>query len=291
MARHTALMCTLAALIGSALLLASRPASAPAFIKYRDTARALNGGSPRRPFPNGPLPVYYESAGVANQSRQGTTFIVDPKGTWATAAHVTDRCAAIRFVVNQRAMPPVATPVLPLGEDISLITGGVRSPSAFSIAAEVPRPGAKGYHMGFPMGAPGLVGSRLLGRTSAVRHAGQTDAILAWLEDWRTKEPVDELDGLSGGPVLNDRGQVVGIVSMASERRGRILTAMPGAVRRWLAAEAGQLSAAASPPIADRRAAVLRFQFLINHGFIRQVYCDVPPLRGTAHDDVTAHAQ
>lgn len=281
MACRQALICALAGIIGFVLLLASGPASAPAFIKYRDTARAVtDAASARRPFPAGPLPVYHERAGAAHQSRQGTSFIVDPKGTWATAAHVTDRCAAIRFVVNQRAMPPVTAPAVPLGEDISLITGGVRSPSAFAIAAEAPRPGAKGYHMGFPMGAPGMVGSRLLGSTLAIRHAGRRDGVLAWLEDWRTKETTDELDGLSGGPVLNDRGQVVGIVSMASERRGRILTAMPAAVRRWLPPEIGRLSAARALPIGDRRAAVLRFQFWINHGFIRQLYCDAPPPRG-----------
>lgn len=280
MDRRAALVCLLALSTTSVLLLASEPASPPAFVKYRHTARATNGsGSQLRPLPIVPLPIYYERAWGADQARQGTSFAIDPKGTWATAAHVTDRCAAIRFIVNERIMQPVATPPLPLGEDISLITGGVLSPTAFAIASEMPRPGAKGYHMGFPTGSPGVVGSRLLGMTSAVRHAGQTGAVLAWLEDWRTKETVDELDGLSGGPVLNDRGQVVGIVSMASERRGRILSALPVAVRRWLSAEGERLSASYAAPIADRRAAVFRLQFLINHGFIRQVYCDVLPLR------------
>lgn len=150
---------------------------------------------------------------------------------------------------------------------------------ALSLSEDAPRAGAIGYHMGFPMGSPGLIGSKLLGRTSAVRHSGQTDAVLAWVEDGSARNGITELDGLSGGPVLNDRGQVVGIVSMASERRGRILTAMPAPVRRWLAAQPAQPDARFTGPIADRSAAVAFFQFLINNGFIRQLYCDVAPRR------------
>jgi len=282
MARGTALICLLAVSSCSVLLFASKPASPPSFIKYRDAARTVPSGALRRPLPYESLPIYYERSWTADQSRQGTSFVVDPKGAWATAGHVTDHCAAIRFVVNAQIMPPVAAPAVALGEDISLITAGLQSTAALSIASGTPLPGATGYHMGFPMGSPGLVGSRLLGKTSAVRHAGQNGVVLAWLEEWRTEEMTDELDGLSGGPVLNAKGQVVGIVSMASERRGRILTAMPAAISRWLSAEGATRDARYAAPIADRRAAVSRLQFFINHGLIRQVYCDarLPPRQG-----------
>lgn len=280
MSARAASACLLAAAIGAGTLLASRPVTDIAAMGYHETARIVAGaGSPRRPTPASPLPVYYERPGGSDLSRQGTGFAIDSQGVWATAAHVTDRCGTIRFLVNQRAMPPVASPALPLGQDISVITGGVRSPMALSLSDDAPRAGAIGYHMGFPMGTPGLIGSRLLGRTSAVRHSGQTDAVLAWVEDGAGRNAITELDGLSGGPVLNDRGQVVGIVSMASERRGRILTAMPAAVRRWLSTRPTQESPRFAGPIADRPAAVALFQFMINNGFIRQLYCDVAPRR------------
>lgn len=272
--------CLLAVSIGMATLLASQPVAGPAADGFHDTARIVaSASSPRRPPPASALPIYYERPGGLDLSRQGTGFAIDTQGIWATAAHVTDRCGTIRFLVDQRAMPPVASPAVPLGQDISVITGGVRSPMALSLSEDAPRTGAVGYHMGFPMGTPGLIGSKLLGRTSAVRHGGQTDAVLAWVEDGTARNSITELDGLSGGPVLNDRGQVVGIVSMASERRGRILTAMPAPVRRWLSAQPAQVDARFTGPIADRPAAVAFFQFLINNGFIRQLYCDVAPRR------------
>lgn len=276
----TASACLLAATIGAATLLASKPGNGSAAVGYHDTARIVaSAGSPRRPAPASPLPVYHERPGGLDLARQGTGFAIDTRGIWATAAHVTDRCGTIRFLVDQRTTPPIAAPAVPLGQDISVITGGVRSPMALSLSEDAPHAGAIGYHMGFPMGTPGLIGSRLLGRTSAVRHSGQTDSVLAWVEDGTARNGITELDGLSGGPVLNDRGQVVGIVSMASERRGRILTALPAPVRRWLSSQPARADARFTGPIADRPAAIIFFQFLINNGFIRQLYCDVAPRR------------
>ena len=78
---------------------------------------------------------------------------------------------------------------------------------------------------------------------------------------------------------MNDQAQVVGIVSMASERRGRILTALPAAFRRRLSVEGLGADARYSSPIRSRRDAVAQFQFLLNHGLIRQLYCDILPVQ------------
>lgn len=265
--------------IGSIVVAASPPASAPSFITYRLSARQfLQGESPRRPSMQH-LPIYYERPGASGPWRQGTAFIVDPRGAWATAAHVTDGCTTIRLLVDQRAMPPILAPVRAMGGDMSLIVEGTHAATALEFAGQLPRIGSVGYHMGFPMGSPGIVGSRLLGMTSAVRHAGQSGEVLAWVEDWRTKEDDPELDGLSGGPVMNDDAQVVGIVSMVSERKGRILTAMPTAFRRRLSADGMGIDTRFTSRIEDRKAAVSRFQFFLNNGLIRQVYCDIVPRR------------
>lgn len=131
------------------------------------------------------------------------------------------------------------------------------------------------YHMGFPMGSPGLIGSRFLGTTRAIYRRGRSEPMRAWVEEWRTSASDYELDGLSGGPVINDDGEVVGIVSMATVRRGRILSALPGPLKKLLLTQHASADVRYKAPIGDHKAAIRRFQFLLNGGLIRQVYCDV----------------
>jgi hypothetical protein len=63
------------------------------------------------------------------------------------------------------------------------------------------------------------------------------------------------------------------VVSMANERRGRILSAMSESLRKTWAQR--QAAPPAEAPIPDKRGAILRFQQLLNRGLIREVLCDV----------------
>lgn len=253
---------------------ASRPSGA-GVAEYRETARiAGRMSNVRRPLSPEPLPVYYEDAGEEGTSRQGTAFAVDPRGAWATAAHVTDRCGKIRLLTGRRMSPAMKAPARALGDDISLLSGGLAAPTGLNIAPKAPHRGAMGYHMGFPMGSPALISSHLLGKTGAVRRNGRSEEVLAWVEDWRSQAPSEPLDGLSGAPVLDGDGDVVGIVSMATERRGRILSAMPAGLRRLMLDARVGVDQRYGAPISGRQSAVARFQLFLNGGLIRQVYCD-----------------
>jgi len=53
------------------------------------------------------------------------------------------------------------------------------------------------------------------------------EAILAWSEIGRTKGLFGSLGGLSGAPVMDKDGEVIGVVSAESPRRGRIYTVAP----------------------------------------------------------------
>ena len=53
------------------------------------------------------------------------------------------------------------------------------------------------------------------------------EAILAWSEIGRTKGLFGSLGGLSGAPVMDEDGEVIGVVSAESPRRGRIYSVAP----------------------------------------------------------------
>ena len=60
--------------------------------------------------------------------------------------------------------------------------------------------------------------------------------VLAWAEIGRTDGLKGSLAGLSGAPVLDTAGDVVGVTLAEAPRRGRVFTATPQTVRRALAA-------------------------------------------------------
>lgn len=243
---------------------------------YHEVASAeRRAANRRRPMPREALPIYYEQGAGRAVSRQGTAFALTPTGSWATAAHVTDRCKRLHLVVNQRPSTATGGVVRIINRDVSVIQGGVPAPTALEIRRQMPDRGTTAYHMGFPMGRASVLGTRLMGETRAVRHGGHDETVLVWVQDWRTPHEDEALDGLSGGPVLDEQGRVVGVVSMANERRGRIMSSMSDSLHKTWARKQGSSAPQPDAAIPDRRAAIQRFQQLLNRGLIREVLCDV----------------
>ena len=57
------------------------------------------------------------------------------------------------------------------------------------------------------------------------------EAVLAWSELGRSRDLTGSLGGLSGAPVLDKDGEIIGVVSAESPRRGRVYTVAPRYLR------------------------------------------------------------
>ena len=236
-------------------------------------------GVPRRPGLFDRRDEALPEFGIADEERrqdsQGTAFAVGTNGLWLTAEHVVRGCARIGLATGPGQAQRVVEVHQSPSADAALIADGMPGPIGLALAATAPLPGARGYHMGYPAGEPAIVESELIGPGNAVRGSGRSEAVLAWAEIDRFPDFDHTLGGISGGPTLDSAGQVVGINSAASERRGRVLTTRPGAGMELVRAVRHSYRPAAEPPIAGLHDAVRRFRHLSALGAIRPVYCDV----------------
>ena len=162
------------------------------------------------------------------QPASGTAFSIARDGRWVTARHVVEGCRRPALVVGGGRAVAADVRLAPRADVAVLITQG--GPPALPVAASAPlRRGQRAFHPGFPQGRPGEVASRLLGReTWKVTGRGARDEpVLAWAEVGRTAGLNGTLSGLSGAPVLDRQGQVVGVTLAESPRRGRVYTTAP----------------------------------------------------------------
>lgn len=168
----------------------------------------------------------------------GTAFSVGETGVWLSAGHVLDGCRQAALVVAP-GRGVVAQVAIDRQSDLAILRTEGGAPSLPMALEANLRTGARGFHPGFPENRPGEATSRLLGRqTLMIQSHGsrqsRPQSVLAWAEVGRTDGLVG-LSGLSGAPVLDTQGRVVGLTIAEAPRRGRIYTASPESVRGALA--------------------------------------------------------
>lgn len=163
----------------------------------------------------------------------GTAFSIADGGVWLTAGHVVQGCRqAALLVADGRGVS--ARVRLTAGSDVAVLLTDGGAP-ALPLADQSLKRGERGFHPGFPQGRAGEVTSRLLGRDTLHRGRGRQSAaqtVEAWAESGRTDGLDGMLSGLSGAPVLDGSGQVVGVTLAEAPRRGRLYAAPMSAVRR-----------------------------------------------------------
>ena len=186
-------------------------------IAERDPAIGVNPSKPRQ----------------ANQRSTGTAFAVGRDGAWLTAKHVIDDCKRV-LIRRGDGWDPAAVDFADGVTDIALL----RARAGVSLLPVTAGPlglGEDGYAFGFAgQGGPSSIHATLLGRARTVHggRSGGSTPVLAWAE--REWQPPGErwIGGMSGGPLITSEGAVAGIMSVASERRGRIYTVAPEVIGR-----------------------------------------------------------
>ena len=166
----------------------------------------------------------------------GTAFSINSNGQYLTARHVVEGCDDVSLLVAPGQYLPVQEISMSQSSDLALMTAEPSvSPVALDTSSDL-RIGSYGYHVGYPQGRPGEAASRLISRSRLVTSGLRSgeESVLAWGETGRTDDLVGPLGGLSGGPVYDSEGRVRGVILAESPRRGRIYSASPEAIQRFL---------------------------------------------------------
>lgn len=229
--------------------------------------------------------ILFQVADTEPTSALGTAFKVGGGTLWLTANHVVSQCDTVGLdmgtfhastVERGRSIPEA---------DVAAIHLLAHVPQSLALADGLPKRGDEGFHMGFPRGRRAVVVSQYMGEAEVVIGRHQRSPVLMWVQQQRIPDFNGSLAGISGGPVLDSQGALVGINIAVSERRGRILTAPPSAIAALLVAEdavtfstasgqAARPAATARQPL-DPRAAAAAVRALERAGTLRRVFCRV----------------
>ena len=159
----------------------------------------------------------------------GTAFPIDRRGTFMTARHVVDGCEEVGLAAGNEIAVMAESVRIDPDADLAVIETDWNRPPLPSDISGRKRIGEAGYFFGFPQGRPGEAVGHLLGRGRLrVRGRYRTEEpVFAWAEVGRTSGLRGSLGGMSGAPVLDADGEVIGVVAAENPRRGRIYSVAP----------------------------------------------------------------
>jgi S1-C subfamily serine protease len=206
---------------------ADAPPAPPPVPGASDTLAAEAPFDPRtvKPVPDNPL-----------FTRSGTAFSVSSAGVWLTARHVVDGCRRVAVVVAD-GRGVVAQVTASHDADVAVLKTEGGGPPLPVADRAVLYDGQRAFHPGYPKGEPGEATSIYLGRDEwrDPARGARPQAVMALAESGRTDGASGSLAGLSGAPVLDGSGRVVGVTLGESPRRGRLYAAPSEAIRSALA--------------------------------------------------------
>jgi serine protease Do len=178
-----------------------------------------------------PQPIGRVNVELENEAQNsvGTAFAVDSEGTFVTARHVVDGCDALYFTRARGGYDQIELASKERNRDFAVVSSSRTSRIHFKLT-DLPLPrGSEGFMMGYPQGKPADVRATVIGKTE-MRSSGRyrmREPVIAWVERERRPGFGGSLGGISGGPVFDANGNVVGTVVAGAPRRGRVYTTHP----------------------------------------------------------------
>jgi S1-C subfamily serine protease len=137
----------------------------------------------------------------------GTAFVVDPDGLLLTAQHVVDQATSITVSCNGRPAVPVTVTSSSPSVDLAVLTAesSLGTNAFLRLSHQQPRLGDEVFTVGYP--TPSLLGrdpKYTNGTVSALSGIGGDASFM------QISVPVQP--GNSGGPLVNQNGEVIGVV-------------------------------------------------------------------------------
>ncbi|MXY40266.1 MAG: trypsin-like peptidase domain-containing protein [Rhodospirillaceae bacterium] len=202
------------------------------FVRRGDAGRreawkppAESGGSGGLQAPSASDPAFSVAIPTGKSNSIGTAFSLDRRGVWMTARHVVDGCARVLIVTGPRRGVRVRRTYIHPKADLAVLQTRGGAP-AVAFTQQTLRRGQTGYHFGYPRGEPAAIQSTLIGRRR-MRSVGRysvVEPVVAWADRVRVPDSYGGLGGISGGPAMDGRGEIIGVTVAGSKRRGRIFT-------------------------------------------------------------------
>ena len=215
------------------------------------------------------------------QDSAGTAFAIDRRGYWLTARHVVDGCKWVGIRVPPYGMKLVQRAEVHTGSDLALLYSTYAKPGLPVQYPKIHR-GQDGFGFGFPdsrwIGVHMLLLGRAWQRTKG--RYGFVEPVLVWsVHSYRPKRRLPSYGGMSGGPMLDDEGLVIGVLSSGSRRRGRLNTVAPATLTVMLE-ESGMRVGPREMAMLDSslltKAKYPKFGDLLRkRGAVSQIVCDV----------------